>query len=176
MDIIVDIDGTLADCTHRLHLIRPSRTAAPPGHPHEERNRNFKPDWPAFFDACHGDTPIWPVIAMVQSLRTGTASPQMDNRLVFCSGRPERTRVATTKWLLENNLLVKMPGDAGHGWPLYMRADGDFREDSIIKRELLAKIREDGFNPVLAIDDRKRVVDMWRAEGLVCAQVAEGEF
>ncbi len=27
-----------------------------------------------------------------------------------------------------------------------------------------------------SIDDRRRVVDMWRSEGLVCAQVAEGDF
>jgi len=57
-----------------------------------------------------------------------------------------------------------------------MRADSDRRSDDIVKRELLARIRGDGFDPQLAIDDRKRVVDMWRSEGLICAQVAEGEF
>lgn len=36
--------------------------------------------------------------------------------------------------------------------------------------------RNDQFDPSLAIDNRRRVVDMWRAEGLVCAQVAEGDF
>ena len=59
---------------------------------------------------------------------------------------------------------------------LYMRGDKDRRGDDIVKRELLAGIRSDGFDPKLAIDDRRRVVDMWRSEGLVCAQVAEGEF
>lgn len=160
MDIIVDIDGTLADCTHRLHFIK----------------GDGKKDWPGFFDACYGDAPISTVIKMVHSLRTGTGSPVMDNRLIFCSGRPERIRALTTKWLLHFSFLAKEPHEEGNGWPLYMRADGDFREDSIIKRELLGRIREDGYDPVLAIDDRKRVVDMWRTEGLVCAQVADGEF
>ncbi len=36
-------------------------------------------------------------------------------------------------------------------------------------------MRHDGFDPKLAIDDRRRVVEMWRSQGLVCAQVAEGE-
>lgn len=159
MDIIVDIDGTLADCAHRLHFIK-------------DKPKN----WPAFFDACGEDTPIKTVLAMVHSLRVGQPYAMSDNRLIFCSGRPERTRAMTVRWLLENNLLAKTPGEEGHGWPLYMRADNDFREDSIIKRELLAKIRADGFDPVLAVDDRARVCKMWREEGLVCAQVAEGEF
>lgn len=149
MDVIVDIDGTLADITHRLHLI-----AKP------------KPRWPEFFDACDGDAPIKTVLKMVHSIRRGEPSPGMENRLIFCTGRPEHTRGKTRYWLHKQSL----------NGPLYMRADGDFREDSIIKRELLVRIREDGYDPVLAIDDRKRVVDMWRAEGLVCAQVAEGEF
>jgi hypothetical protein len=27
-----------------------------------------------------------------------------------------------------------------------------------------------------AVDDRQRVVDMWRSNGLTCLQVAEGNF
>lgn len=57
-----------------------------------------------------------------------------------------------------------------------MRADGDHQDDQHLKRRLLARIRADGFDPVLAIDDRRRVVEMWRAEGLICAQVADGNF
>jgi hypothetical protein len=57
-----------------------------------------------------------------------------------------------------------------------MRADRDRRADDVVKRELLARMRADAFEPQLAIDDRRRVVEMWRAEGLICAQVAEGDF
>ena len=57
-----------------------------------------------------------------------------------------------------------------------MRGDNDRRADDIVERERLARMRADRFNPELAIDDRRRVVDMWRSEGLVCAQVAEGDF
>lgn len=144
MDILVDIDGTIADCTHRLHHI-------------QKRPK----DWDAFFAATADDRPIMPVVAMVACLRV------RPNTVVFCSGRPERTRDMTIAWLRRHGLPTV---------PLYMRADDDRRDDQILKRELLARIRADGFDPVLAIEDRKRVVDMWRSEGLICAQVAEGDF
>jgi hypothetical protein len=57
-----------------------------------------------------------------------------------------------------------------------MRGDADRRADDIVKRELLQRMHNDRFDPALTIGDRRRVVDMWRSEGLVCAQVAEGDF
>lgn len=147
MDVIVDIDGTLSDPTHRLHFIK------------------TKPkDWPAFFDACKNDAPNTWVVNMVQSLITAR------NRIILCSGRPERVREPTTQWLQR---FVYAQSDK---LPLYMRKDDDFREDSVIKREMLQRMRNDGYKPVLAIEDRSQVVKMWRAEGLTCAQVAEGDF
>jgi len=145
MDVVVDLDGTLADCTHRLHHI-------------SGRGRK---NWDAFFAGCHLDKPNPVVVALVKAL-------QKEHRLIFCSGRPERTRRATADWLQEHLGLTPNA--------LYMRADSDRRADDIVKRELLARMRADRFNPQLAIDDRRRVVDMWRSEGLVCAQVAEGDF
>jgi phosphoglycolate phosphatase-like HAD superfamily hydrolase len=145
MDVVVDLDGTLADCTHRLHHIR---------------GRGRK-NWDAFFASCHLDTPNPVVVALVKAL-------QKDHRLIFCSGRPERTRRATVEWL-ERHLGLNPQA-------LYMRADSDRRADDTVKRELLERMRADRFVPELAIDDRRRVVEMWRSEGLVCAQVAEGDF
>ena len=145
MDILVDIDGTIADCRHRLHHI-------------QKRPK----DWDAFFAATADDLPIMPVINTVLCLHASAA-----NRLIYCSGRPEKTRAATVDWLRRHCLPAR---------PIYMRADGDHQDDQHLKRALLARIRADGFDPVLAIDDRRRVVDMWRAEGLICAQVAEGDF
>jgi phosphoglycolate phosphatase-like HAD superfamily hydrolase len=145
MDVIVDLDGTLADCTHRLHHIRAGR----------------RKNWDAFFAACHLDEPNEAVLAIVKAM-------EKDHRLIFCSGRPEQTRDATEQWIAKH-VGIKKP-------KLYMRGGKDRRGDDIVKRELLARIRSDGFDPKLAIDDRRRVVDMWRSEGLVCAQVAEGEF
>lgn len=148
MDIIVDIDGTLADCTHRLRHIQ-----------------SEPKDWNAFFEACGDDAPIHTVINMVRGL--ARVSP---NRVVFCTGRPERTRHKTVAWLSDWLDWDRAAID------IYMRPDETHAPDNVVKRKILEKIRADGFNPVLAIEDRQQVVDMWRSEGLVCAQVAVGDF
>lgn len=59
---------------------------------------------------------------------------------------------------------------------LRMRRAGDHRPDDIVKREILDQMRADGWRPVMAFDDRARVVKMWREAGIPCAQVAEGDF
>lgn len=51
MDILVDIDGTIADIIHRLHFIQGPRK-----------------DWPAFFDAMDKDEPIPEMIELVKAL------------------------------------------------------------------------------------------------------------
>jgi hypothetical protein len=53
---------------------------------------------------------------------------------------------------------------------LFMRRAGDSRPDQVIKREILDLIPKDRVAYVL--DDRQQVVDMWRAQGLTCLQVA----
>lgn len=141
---IVDIDGTLADCRHRIHHVR-----------HGKRN------WPAFFEGISDDTCIEPVRDIATSLiRDGVA-------IILCSGRGNDYRSKTVEWLGKH----KVPFTA-----LYMRAAEDYRQDHIVKEELLAKIREDGYEPFVVIDDRQSVVDMWRKNGLICLQCAPSDF
>lgn len=147
--IIVDIDGTVANLTHRRHFV-------------EGKPRN----WPAFFAAAVDDTPIEPVIKMVKSAKLAGAD------IVFCSGRPEDTREVTEAWLRD---VAGFKGDFAFD-ALFMRKAGDFRADDIVKEELLDQILEAGFDPQIVFDDRQRVVDMWRRRGLICAQVAPGAF
>lgn len=60
---------------------------------------------------------------------------------------------------------------------LFMRATGDNRRDDIVKRELFDAHIRDHFNVRYVLDDRDRVVKMWRNElGLTVLQVAEGNF
>lgn len=104
------------------------------------------------------DTVNWPVAGIVDAL-----SEWCD--IVYCSGRSEDARAATEQWLKDHDL----------SGPLYMRAEGDTRRDSVVKRELLDRIGE-FYDVQAAIDDRQQVVDMWRAAGLLCLQVAPGDF
>lgn len=150
---IFDLDGTLADLSHRIHHIQK------------------KPkDWKAFFDATAGDAPIKHIIDLAKMLKqrvTDSVQPHLVPRVVFMSGRPESTRLATEDWLAAQQL---------GGIRLYMRTTGDFRDDSIVKSELLQQLRADRYEPIMAFDDRDRVVKMWRENGIPCAQVAPGDF
>jgi hypothetical protein len=148
MDIIFDVDGTLLNIEHRVPLIRPTN--------------GTRKDWGAFRAAAVNDTPYPEIVAIANALID-------DHRLIICTGRMEKERAVTTGSLL----LAKFPL---YGVPIYMRPNDDVRADHIIKLEMLAKIREDGFDPVLAFDDRQQVVNMWRAQGIRCCQVAEGNF
>lgn len=140
--VIFDIDGTLADCSHRLpHIL------------------GGKKDWPAFFKGMELDKPIQPVIDLLITL-------EASNRIVLCSGRPMEHFKATLDWVQEH-----VGGD--YVSAIYMRATGDYRKDHIIKAELLDRIKADGYDPWLVVDDRSSVVAMWRAKGFVCLQCRE---
>ncbi len=87
--------------------------------------------------------------------------------VLVMSGRDSVCYRDTLGWLHVNNV----PFNA-----LFMRAEGDNREDSIIKRELFDAHIRGKYNVICVLDDRNRVVDMWRRLGLTCLQVGDGNF
>ena len=86
-------------------------------------------------------------------------------RIVLCSGRSEEHRPETISWLKRERVKYH---------ELRLRKNGDGRSDVIVKREMLAGI--DKPKVLFVVEDRNRVVEMWRKEGLVCLQCAPGEF
>ena len=146
-DIIVcDLDGTLANCEHRVHHV-------------QSKPKN----WDAFYAGVKDDTINHPVYAVLDRF---TAYGPTRYQVVFCSGRPERCRADTVAWLAEHHI---------HGYTLLMRKDGDYRADNIVKQEILDN-HIDKARVLFVLDDRQQVVDMWRRNGLQCFQVAEGNF
>lgn len=85
--------------------------------------------------------------------------------IILCSGRNEQDRPATVEWL-------KQEGVNYH--ELLLRRDRDMRQDAVVKREMLKNL--DKSKILFVVEDRSRVVEMWRAEGLTCLQCAPGEF
>lgn len=86
-------------------------------------------------------------------------------RIILCSGRNEKNRPETVEWLAKNGVNYH---------DLLLRKDDDYRTDSIVKREILHGL--DKSKILFVVEDRNRVVEMWRAEGLVCLQPAPGDF
>lgn len=145
--VICDIDGVLADLTHRLTHIQKQPK-----------------DWDAFFDACDGDAPICNMISVAQALSDSYT-------LVLLTGRPERVRIKTVEWLVSHGLdtfsYLLMRRDGDHR-PDHLvkpeRLDMWFRTDAAP-------------GDVLCIfEDRRTVVDEWRMRGYLCLQNAPGEF
>jgi predicted kinase len=141
--VIFDLDGTLADCTHRLQHIQPP-------------NRN----WDAFFADCSQDTLIRPIAELLKIVSDSELG------IIFVSGRPEKCRIDTETWLASH-------GFAGWYQELYMRPDGDYRPDNIVKSQILDAILADGHEVVFVVDDRPRVVAMWRERGLMCLHCSD---
>ena len=128
---------------------------------HEHRVHYIEPprrDWNTFYDAIPQDTPYPAIVRLVQDL-----APSY--RICLVTGRPERTRRMTEYWL--DRHLVSY--DA-----LFMRPDGDHRPDTVVKAEILDGIDVTGV--AFALEDRDRVVKMWRDEGITCLQVKEGNY
>jgi hypothetical protein len=118
-------------------------------------------NWPAFEKTIHLDKPIQPIIDAVAELFSHGWT------VVMCTGRGAQNRPITEGWL------------AHYGVPyhaMYTRAIKDYRADNIVKAELLMQARADGYDPDVVFDDRNQVVEMWRAHGIPCVQVAEGDF
>ena len=60
---------------------------------------------------------------------------------------------------------------------MLMRAEGDFRPDEQVKRELYETRVLPAFgHATYVLDDRDKVVRMWRSLGLTVLQVADGNF
>jgi phosphoglycolate phosphatase-like HAD superfamily hydrolase len=128
---VFDIDGVVADVRHRLHFV-------------EKRPK----DWDAFFAAAGKDTPLPEGVALArQFLAT--------HDLVWLTGRPERLRTSTTRWLA----AVDLPTS-----PLVMRRNRDFRPARQSKLEEVRRLAE-GRTVALVVDDDPDVTAVLAADG-----------
>jgi len=146
MIYIFDIDGTLADCTHRLHFIR----------------RPF-PDWPAFFAACVDDSPIPEVIKLLHIIAG-------EETIVLATGRSDKIRQQTYAWLITQKISaftpVYMRKTGDH------REDHIVKAELLDK--IIHDFPGEEIGGVF--EDRQQVVDMYRAQGLRVFQVAKGDY
>ncbi len=90
--VIVDMDGTLADVSHRIHHVR-----------------SKKKDWPRFFATMNEDPPSQIVVNWVKNLPP-------DFEVVIVTGRPETYLSDTKAWLARHDIpysriLMRPTGD-----------------------------------------------------------------
>ncbi|MEZ0212468.1 MAG: AAA family ATPase [Xanthobacteraceae bacterium] len=118
--------------------------------------RDGKREWDEFFAACSDDR-------LHHHVReTLDAHLARGNRVEIWSGRSDVVRAETETWLIANRIDPDLL--------THMRAEGDNTPDVQLKRFWLNQLH-DSERPDLVYDDRQRVVDMWRDEGIPCFQV-----
>jgi len=151
--IIFDLDGTLADIENRRKLAVKS---------------DGKMDWEIFFAPAlvETDEPKESVIEMARVLSSA------GHKIAILSGRSKATKQATMEWLDKHEVpfdVLKLR-PTNHPWK--------FMPDDRLKQTWLDDLwpgdKKD--NVVCVFDDRTKVVNMWRENGLNCFQVAPGDF
>lgn len=115
------------------------------------------------YDKVAGDKPKPFIIAVAKAI-----ADTLDARIVLVSGRSDSCWESTWEWVHEQAGLSPAA--------LYMRREGDHRQDAIVKAELFDAHVRNRWNVLGVLDDRDQVVKMWRALGLECLQVADGAF
>ncbi len=88
-------------------------------------------------------------------------------RVLLVSGREDKYREPTLRFLTKHQIEYEQ---------LWMRATGDSRKDAIVKQEIFDRYIRDVYNIEFVLDDRNQVVELWRSLGLICLQVADGDF
>lgn len=149
--IVSDLDGTLADCSHRVHFVK-----------------TVPKDWQAFFAGVPYDTPRRDVFDQVMRDYLNQIQEHGVEKVKFIivSARPERTRVATEEWLEQHGMLHDVAA-------ILMRSDTDSRQDDVVKREIYEKYLKP-YQVLRVYDDRPRVVRVWKELGLDVVDCGDG--
>ena len=117
--------------------------------------------WQAFFEAADKD----PLHEWCRTLILNYKKEGFD--IIILTGRPEWMRSLSIEWLNK----FQIPFDK-----LLMRADEDRRDDPVIKWEIFQKSILPEHSVSFVLEDRDRVVKMWREKGITCLQCADGNF
>lgn len=132
---IIDIDGTISDPSHRLHYIL-----------------NEPKNYDEFYAKAKEDLPITSMLNFVKDI-------SKQYYIVFLTGRPERIRKDTVKWLVDNG--------CDYRFKLIMRKNHDYRQDYKYKLEHIVKIKRVK-EIAIAIDDRDSVLEMLQNLDVPC--------
>ena len=143
--IILDRDGTLAS----VHNGPTKRTS--------KGSKEDKEDWAAFNAALRFDALVPEVAALLRAIRPGVVRIMVSGRAEGDHPGDRRRRFAMQDWVVKYDLPIDL---------LFMRTGGDQRKDSVVKEEILVEKILPYYNPVVAIDDRFEVIEVWRKYGI----------
>lgn len=141
--VIVDLDGTLSDGTHRLHLL-------------PTKDLHLTETWSEFNRAAVHDVPIQDTIDIVNGLWVSGFG------VVILTGRSDEVEQETYFWLDKHRVKFDY---------MIMRRAEDNRKDTVIKEEVLRAIGLEHIK--CAFDDSPNVIRHFRGLGITTYQVTE---
>lgn len=116
--------------------------------------RREKPDWDKFYSDCDKDTQNEWCVHLINCMMAAGF------KVLIVSARRQTEKTKTFLWLC--NAFHCVPE-----WIL-LRGQDNHEEDTVLKKRWLDSYGKDRI--LFVVDDRQKVVDMWRREGLVCLQ------
>jgi hypothetical protein len=176
--IVFDLDGTLADCSHRRHFIEKPENAKRVftdlvetetgtilklDYLYPDKSK-WIPDWKSFYEACDEDEPIQPVIDIYKKI----AESWDATSIRIWSGRCDSVRNKTQEWLIKSLSPISMRNWNKNVWEkcLKMRPAGDSTPDDELKERWLDEALAQGKKIEFVFDDRPKVIRMWRRRGI----------
>lgn len=141
--IVFDIDGVLADCSHRLKYIQ-----------------GKDKDYDSFYsyDEILKDKPILNLDKILFNMQCSEGS---DIDIKFISARNIKSITATAEWLEKYFSIMVEEGD------ILMRPEKDWRPAHEVKKDLIEK--HIGFENILfAFDDDEQANEMYKKHGVTC--------
>lgn len=143
--IVFDIDGVLADCSHRLHYIQGDNK-----------------DYEKFYsdEEVLKDIPIPNLSSILFGIRNANYEGS-DTDIKFLTARNIKCLTATAEWLERRFGTILEEGD------ILMRPTNDYRPAHEVKEDLIKK--HIGFENILfAFDDDDQVNEMYKKHGITC--------
>ena len=134
---LLDIDGVLCDSIR------------------DEHTEQFKQGDYSVFER---NIPNYNCFSWAVSLVSALA--ESGHKILFVTARDSAYRAETLAWLSKH-----IASDKIYSQDLYMRSEGDTRDDHVIKRELF-EVFKDRYNILAAIDDNLDNCRLWKSLGI----------
>lgn len=106
---------------------------------------------------CNEDQPNLRLMRVINELKS-------QYYIIVCTGREDKWQEETETWLDAWGLYYD---------EFYMRETDDHRKDAVIKKEIYDEYIKPEYQVDIVFDDRPQVIDMWKEEGLLVANVGD---
>ena len=150
--IVFDIDGVLADCSHRLKYIQGENKDYDKFYSDEEIKKD---------KVIEAGRKIIDMLYNLYAMEDFYRPTEFYGKIILLTGRNEICKEATKAWAIKNIF------EYASLYSIIMRPENDYRPVHEVKKSLIEK--HIGFENILfAFDDDEQVNEMYKKHGVMC--------